>query len=110
MLVSKMKVNDGIEKSENSLSLDIDEAGKTKSDRAQDDSKNSGSSSSSKKEKEKVPVIPADQRVRRPSQRKKDKRRDSKTKARCKFVDHHEEYMQTRYVLFYADDIVQQGI
>ena len=50
MLVSKMKVNDGIEKSENSLSLDIDEAGKTKSDRAQDDSKNSGSSSSSKKE------------------------------------------------------------
>jgi hypothetical protein len=48
--------------------------------------------------------------VRRPSVRKKDKRRDSKTKARCKFMDHHEEYMQTRYVLFYADDIVQQGI
>jgi hypothetical protein len=25
-------------------------------------------------------------------------------------MDHQEEYMHTRYVLFYADDIVQQGI
>jgi len=38
-----------------------------------------------------------------------DKRRKPITKRR-KYIDLHEEYLQVRYVLFYADDVVQDAL